>query len=424
MKNTGILNPEFDPLKLSENFEDLNPFSKKDIPIPQMPISGFPLDIQNFINECSHVYGTNRDLWTGAVLSAVSTAIGQSVILKTKFENPPLLWITVISGSGLGKSEPFHLAYKPIVRRDNEYLNQFQADIAQYEIDLQIAKDKKLEKPSKPICKQSITVDSTPEKLAKIMSDNKRGIVIMRDELSGWFKDFGRYARSGEQQTMLSYWSQSPIRVDRVNSFPYLIEKPFCNVCGGIQPALLPEMANDNRDVNGFLPRFCFVYPDHMEAPFYSSDELSELSLSNYNSFIYRLLDVSGYRGAFCLSSEAESLYKEFFNKNASLTKSNQSDYLNEVNSKLNIIVLRLAILFHVSNESVHSVQALTMSNAIEMAEYFRLTQNKVWTKINSNTIDSKILIKYLFGLGNTQTDIGRILKCTPQYVSKVLSCK
>ena len=57
---------------------------------PLMPIDGFPDFVQHFILECSRIYGTHRDLWTSAIFAATSTALGQSVILKTKFMNPPL----------------------------------------------------------------------------------------------------------------------------------------------------------------------------------------------------------------------------------------------------------------------------------------------------------------------------------------------
>jgi len=424
MDRSGTINPSFDPLKAVETFEVINPFLKDNPSTPKMPISGFPKIIQSVIIECAQVYGTNRDLWTGAILMAAATAIGQSTILKTKFENPPLFWLSTVAGSGLGKSEPFHFAFKALFSRDVELLNQHYKDLEQYEKDVKDAKDKKHDKPLKPICKQIITVDSTPEKLAKIMSQNNQGIIILRDELSGWFNDFGRYARSGEQQNMLSSWSQSTYRVDRVNASPYLINKPFCNVCGGIQPSLLTEMAKDNRDINGFLPRFCFVFPDKLQMPFYQNIMLSNDFYFDYQNFISRLSSIQGYRCEVKLSQNAENLYEVFFNNNARLNNSGQADYLNEVNSKLNIIVLRLAVLFHVCNDRLYDVQEDTMKFAIELAEYFRFTQKKVFDIINVTNIDTKLIIKYLSEKGNSQSDIARILKCSQQYVSTVLSCK
>ncbi|HJE39080.1 MAG TPA: DUF3987 domain-containing protein [Candidatus Amulumruptor caecigallinarius] len=37
----------------------------------------------------------------------------------------------------------------------------------------------------------------------------------VRDELSGWLADIGRYGKSGEIQTYLSYWNGKGATIDR-----------------------------------------------------------------------------------------------------------------------------------------------------------------------------------------------------------------
>jgi len=393
---------------------------------PLMPINGFPDFIQQLINECTRIYGTHRDLWAAAFLSATSSALGQSVMLKTQYENTPLLWLAVVGASGVGKSEPFKFAFRQLHDKDYTSFENYKKEFRQYAIDKKNKGDKT---PEPPIpCKQNIIVDSTPEGMAKAMSRNPRGITIMRDELHGWFMDFGRYSKSGEQQNMLSTWSQQVFKVLRSNSDDLFIKDPFCNVFGGIQPAVLPEMAKDNRAVNGFLPRFCFVFPEKIKTPRFQHEVLPAEMTIFYKTYIERLLDIPGHREEIRLNQEALSLYGDFVNKNAEINDSGkQADYLNEVNAKLNIIVLRVSVVFHFAQyactgNNPTELNKTTMQAAITLCEYFRITANKVYSFLNvgNDRTTKKEVAKYLLTLGNSQTEIANVLKVSKQYISKI----
>lgn len=283
-------------------------------------------------------------------------------------------------------------------------------------------------KPKQP--PQYILVDSTPEALTQAMAVNPRGITLLREELKGWFDDFGRYNKSGEQSNLLSTWSQSPFKVNRKNGENEFIREPFSNVFGDIQVKLLQEMAKDNRADNGFLPRFCFVFPDKIEASMYIEEELPESLQAKYGEYINHLLSIPGYRNEVRLCDDASKLYETFYNKNALMNNSGDlPDYLMEVNSKLNIIVLRSAVLFHYSQWACTGniepvISEATMSAAIKLAEYFRITAKKVYEIISNQSITKfniKEIAKFLITLGNSQTEIAKVLKVSHQYINKLL---
>lgn len=406
--------------------EQSNPDDAK---TPLMPIDGFPVDIQNIIIECSEIYGTHRDLWTAAFIAAISTAIGQSKILKTNYENPPLFWIAQVGASGVGKSEPGNFCFKKLNDLDFQEDEKYKEEMRAYHSEMNQWKKSKdnSEQPQKPKKFQRILIDSTPEALSGAMELNKRGITILRDELVGWIADFGRYVKSGEQQNMLSSWSQLPYKSNRVTSADISIPEPCINVFGGIQPGKLPDLAKDGRIVDGFLPRICFAFPDRIEAPNYKHGRLSKEATERYNNHILLLLSDQSHRAIIELSDAAEAIYAAFYNKNAQINNSNsQPDYLNEVNAKLNIIALRIALLFHCSKNAsktdfIGFIQPDTMHQAIELTEYFRITAKKVYDIISPSGNDKKQIIRYLSDLGNSQTDIARVTKVSQQYVSKVL---
>lgn len=396
---------------------------------PPMPIDGFPSFIQELINECSRIYGTHADLWSFAFFAATSTAIGQSVILKTKFENPPLFWMAVVAPSGMGKTPPLEFALKLIHDIDYKVYMDYQKQMKEYDREVsQWQKGKGVPKPEEPPpCKQHILVDSTPEAMAQALEAHPRGITILREELLGWFLDFGKYTKSGEQQNMLSSWSQQVYKTKRVGRKGEFIQKPNINVFGGIQTGLLTEMAKDNRAVNGFLQRFCFVFPDKIEAPVYIRNELSYDLKLKYRKYITNLLEFIGYREEIRLSDEAELLYEVFYNKNKDLLNSGkQPDYISECTSKFNIIVLRTAVLLHCSQQACngsgsHFINAPTMQSAITLTEYFRITANKVYAIISQNNSTQKEVVKYLSSIGNSQTDIAKVIKVSQPYINKIL---
>lgn len=394
---------------------------------PLMPITGFPKFIQKFILECNRIYGTHRDFWAAAILAATSTAIGQSVTLKTQYENATIFWLAVVGPSGSGKSEPFKLVFKKIHELDKLAHKEYQQQFKKWKVDMKtLAKGDT--PPDIPICKQFIQIDVTPEAMAKGMNENIRGITIIREELQGWIEDFGRYSKSGEQQNLLSIWSQQVFKVNRVNSESLFIENPFANVFGGIQPSILHELAKDNRSINGFLPRFCFAFPDKTKSPRFQREELSSEIIKEYEAYIVRLISIPSFRSEIRLTNEAMGLYGEFVNKNADLNDSGkQSNYMNEVNSKLNIIVLRAALLFHLSQWAFDSdiqpqISATTMNSAIELVEYFRITAHKVYLTISqgNETKNKKSIAKYLISIGNSQSETANILKVSQQYISKI----
>jgi len=71
------------------------------------------------------------------------------------------------------------------------------------------------DKGDKPVFKQYVISDSTPEARNQVLSVNPNGILLYRDELKGMIDDFCRYAKSGELSQMLSMFDSDTIVVNR-----------------------------------------------------------------------------------------------------------------------------------------------------------------------------------------------------------------
>ncbi len=406
---------------------------EKKVVTPLLPIDGLPDFLQNLITNCTEVYGTHRDFWVGAFLAATAIGIGQTQQLMGKYTNASVLWLALSAPSGVGKTEPLTFAFKPFHLLDLESIKIFEIEFREYERIKSMNKAAKKEEgiisdPEIPLCKQYILTDATPEALTKAHKSNIRGVNIERDELHGWLLDIGRYSKSGEVQNMLSSWSQKTFTVNRVEGAPKKILHPFINITGGIQPDIIPELAKDHRAVNGFMQRFCFVYPDEAIRPEYSSIELSDELKEKYAEYIGNLLKLTGYCEKVYLSNAAQSIYETFVNKNTKLINAEKIDYLKALYAKLDVISLRFALIIHFAKWACTSVDEPsitpeTMQSAIDITEYFRITGLKVFKKLNMKNggLNNKSVASFLNDKGASQNEIAKVLHVSQPYVNKLL---
>lgn len=112
------------------------------------------------------------------------------------------------------------------------------------------------------------TNDATIEKLAEILRDNPRGILIFRDELIGFLVSLEKEGREGDRAFYLEGWnghSSSPVKSDRIGRGTISCN-PCISVLGGIQPSKLRSYLFDTvNDISndGLFQRFqVMVYPD------------------------------------------------------------------------------------------------------------------------------------------------------------------
>jgi hypothetical protein len=107
--------------------------------------------------------------------------------------------------------------------------------------------------------------DCTTEKLAEVLHDNVRGVLQLRDELTGWVSAMNQYkaGRGADRQFYLSVWAGEPVNVHRKNQErgSVFVAHPFLGVCGGLPPDLLDWLRGERKLCDGFLDRILFTFP-------------------------------------------------------------------------------------------------------------------------------------------------------------------
>lgn len=113
-----------------------------------------------------------------------------------------------------------------------------------------------------------IVYDATVEALGVILRDSKRGVLLYRDELIGWFRSLDRLGHENDRGFYLSAWNGNGDYVyDRITRGTVIIKHACVSILGGIQPgplgSYLRAAVNGGDGDDGLMQRFqLLVYPD------------------------------------------------------------------------------------------------------------------------------------------------------------------
>jgi hypothetical protein len=107
-----------------------------------------------------------------------------------------------------------------------------------------------------------IAMNSTTEKLQRLLAENPRGLLYLRDELAGWFGGFDRYGGKGEDRAFfLETWNAGAYVCDRVKDEASIrIEHALLAIIGGMVPDRLRDVLSGSDD--GLVARVLFVWSE------------------------------------------------------------------------------------------------------------------------------------------------------------------
>lgn len=379
----------------------------------------FPTDLlpewlQSTIRDHAESYGTPEELWAVAFLTAIATASGKRMFLTVgNYKNYPQLWIIIVGSSGTGKSDAGRVAFRRISEIDAERYIRYQEEYKEWEA------EEKQGRP--PHWEQMLINDTTPEAMFNALSYSENGLTLNRDELSGWFSDFGRYNKSGEVGHYLSIFDNQTFSINRKKEQPQLITEPFLNIYGTIQPSVLSELLTKNNfEQSGFAQRFMFLYPDFPTRKYKRGG-----STPDSDAFDNMIDQIESYSGSeMTLSEEAENVYERFYNQMEE-RRTTANDFWSAVFSKAQIQVLRLALtvkIARLSEEPNTEVSEMDMVAGVGMMEYFikSLEKFKVQQREEASTKRDLILQIFAENPEANQTKVAEMLGVSREYVNRV----
>lgn len=364
-----------------DNIDLENDFQKYKLDSNPFPIEIYSKHLLEIIFKVSEIYGFSLDYICSCILSAASTAIGNShkVYMKRGWEVKANLFMVIVGRSGDAKSPTLNFCYKPIQMYDSAYYQEYEKKVELYD------KQKDQADEKKPFPKKYLINDFTPEALMKTLLHNKKGICVFVDELNGWLKNFNRYNNSGEVEMYLSFWSGNTISIDRASGKSLRIDDPFINVIGGAQIGILKEFFKNDKSVNGFVERLLFVYPDELGEIKWSLEDIDPIYLENYNSIIDNLINRSSKKEKHLLPLSKKA-QKTLFDWKNNRDKNYFFDYERSTEVKLEEYVIRFSLILQLlddacNNKESNEIKETSVIGAIKLYKYFKYNAIKVRLK-------------------------------------------
>ncbi|OFZ54733.1 MAG: hypothetical protein A2428_00915 [Bdellovibrionales bacterium RIFOXYC1_FULL_54_43] len=272
--------------------------------VPELIYEMLPPSLAPWIADVSERMQVPLDFLAASSVVAASALIGRRAQIFPKAEDSwavvPNLWGMVISPPGTKKSpsigegvkttnalqkEAFAKYRKEKIEFDGKK-KTFEKKIKELEAGLSdggltsdqtAALEEELaeareEAENKPVLQAFITNDATIEKLHQILSENPFGVLIFRDELTGFLMNLEKKGREGDRQFYLEAWSgDSPYKSDRVIRDTTFAEVICVSILGGIQYDRLEQyfeqVFSRGSGDDGLLARFqLMVWPKRRSA--------------------------------------------------------------------------------------------------------------------------------------------------------------
>jgi hypothetical protein len=224
--------------------------------VPPFPLSILPGDVAAFVQVQSRNIGCDPSALAWSSLVNFSASIDHRFSMKMKrhgsFAARPRLWVMLV-GDVSSKKTPSQLAaISELEKEENRLRDEYENILAGHEA----AGGDKKDAPKPPA--RFMMRDTTIEKVADVLSRQARGILMWRDELSGWIGSMEKYSGGRGSSADRAFWLKSfdggSHTVDRISRGEQRVKNMSVSFLGGIQPerlAALGDLADD-----GLLQRF------------------------------------------------------------------------------------------------------------------------------------------------------------------------
>lgn len=382
-------------------------FNKSDL---NFPLEVFPKPFQSYLMECHEKLDSIIDYMGCSLLWTISILTGNlfSIKVKNGWHETPVVWFSLVGRAGVGKTPSIRRILYPLIKENNKEIKNYIKNNEAYREYEKLSKKEKEQQIeiNKPNKKQFIADDITLEALVDLHQEVTTGVGVFKDELAGWLKDMNKYREGSDLEFWLSTWSGTSVNVNRLTRVGSFVENPFIPVIGGIQPAVLNELYNQEKKDNGFMDRMLISYPD-VTIPKYNDEEISTDAIIWYNSIIANLRKVIQKLNQeteaeeikkieVYFNYEAKKLWINKFNEITEKQNSdNENEYFKSMYPKQKSYIPRFAFLLNALNSVCNDdidfkiIEADAMKGAIKLSDYFVATAKKIkFEKSENDKID------------------------------------
>jgi hypothetical protein len=225
---------------------------------PELPHGLLPPIIEDFARANGAQMGADPAGLAMAALATCAAAIPDAVKIKVKRHDDwcesARLWVALMGPPSAKKSPIISAATGPLCRLDVEMMRDWQQSLAVYEA---LTSDEKKTTRRPPQTRLRIE-DATVEAAQQVLEGSPWGVLLLQDELSGFFGAMDKYNGGKGAQADRAFWLRSfnggQFALNRVGRGAAIIDNLSISMLGGIQPEPLRKIAGDAVD-DGLLQR-------------------------------------------------------------------------------------------------------------------------------------------------------------------------
>jgi hypothetical protein len=389
------------------------------------PVALLPEPVGTFVAEAAERLSTDPVLVAFPMLASIAATIGnrRRIELWPGWLEPPILWMAGVAAPGSMKSPAADKALQFIRHRQHEAFIAHGAALADYEAEKRehdrASRRRDAEAgppPERPVAERVLVDDITIEALGPILQANPNGVLVARDELSGWF-DFDRYSAGkggGEVGRWLSCYGAGPLTVDRKLSGTFYVPAAAVSITGTIQPRVLARVIGSKHIDNGLLQRFILASPPRRMKEIPSGD-VGFATVEAVRAMYAMLAAIrpaeDGSPLALDLEPEAAEAWQTFYREHAA-AQFNASGPAGEMLSKAEAWAGRLSLVCHMIRQAEseptlgHRIDADSIRRGIGLARWAAREWQRVFEGMERGSIeaDDRALRDWLRGRGGVAT--------------------
>jgi hypothetical protein len=251
--------------------------------LPAFPLDALTEPWQELLPRVANNAGVSIEHLVTPLFGVASSLIGCARKVRTArgWSEPMALWTVLVAASGERKTPAFRaitgaldliernstaavsakrLKHETIAQSAREAVKKWKADREEAIKAGQQPPTMPSEalEPGNFIEPRLYVTDPTIERLAALLCARPRGMLLVRDELSGLFANMSRYSGGSDRPFWLGAWDSNRHVVERVSG-PIVVPHLMIGVVGGFQPDKLQRAFAGDED--GMHARFLYAWP-------------------------------------------------------------------------------------------------------------------------------------------------------------------
>lgn len=237
---------------------------------PELPLDILPEPIRDYVRDQAELLGSDPAVIGLCALVAAAACIHDGIKIYPKrkdldWKEHPRLWVAIVGDPSTRKSPAIAKAVRAVRGLDIRMAEENASAMSEYKYQHDQWKearkaDKSLPEPSKPAMRRLVVEDTTIEALSEVLKDNPRGVLTLKDELTGWFASMDAYKGASKGASMdramwLEAYNGGRRIIDRVQRGNIIVPNWSTSIIGGIQPDMMRRVASSMGN-DGLLQRF------------------------------------------------------------------------------------------------------------------------------------------------------------------------